>query len=156
MYQGGELWDLSLVDPDNRRPVDYALRRRLLAQIEVLDAAGVMVRVEEGLPKLWVVHRSLLLRNEHPEWFGKEAAYAPVSVQGPKREHAVVYSRGGSVITVTPRLTMSIDDWQGTSVELPEGQWKNELTGEVVDGGIRMMAEVLQSFPVALLTLTTN
>src|SRR6202000_2250216 len=52
LYQGGELWDLSLVDPDNRRPVDYGLRRRLLAEAETLNATQVLARIHDSLPKL--------------------------------------------------------------------------------------------------------
>ena len=86
MYQGGELWDLSLVDPDNRRPVDYALRGKLLGEMASMDARQVMERMDEGMPKLLVVHRALELRNEHPEWFGAEAAYVPVNISGAQAE----------------------------------------------------------------------
>ncbi len=88
LYQGTEVWDLSLVDPDNRRPVDYERRRQLLAEMRGLAgqdvAARVMQRVEEGMPKMWVIHQALLLRREHPEWFGPEAAYTPLTVEGGK------------------------------------------------------------------------
>ena len=80
LYQGTELWDLSLVDPDNRRPVDFGLRRRLLAEITVREAEQgappyafleeVRVRAEEGLPKLWTVRRALALRRRRPDAFG--------------------------------------------------------------------------------------
>ena len=64
LYQGGELWDLSLVDPDNRRPVDYELRRKLLNELGSMTAEQVMKRMDEGLPKLWVIHHALWLRRE--------------------------------------------------------------------------------------------
>ena len=72
-YQGGELWDLSLVDPDNRRPVDYGVRRRMLDELHGgMEVEEILRRIDEGMPKLWVVHRALSLRKEHPEWFGSD------------------------------------------------------------------------------------
>ena len=79
VYQGTELWDLSLVDPDNRRPVDYALRRKLLA---ALDGGEVPAVDETGAAKLLVVSRALRARRDHPEWF---AGYEPVEVTGSAR-----------------------------------------------------------------------
>jgi len=152
LYQGSELWDLSLVDPDNRRPVDYALRRKLLAQVEVLDAAGVMARMDDGLPKLWVVHTALRLRAEHPEWFGRDAGYVPLVAKGAKAEHVIAYQRGDDVITVVPRLWMSFQgEWGETSLTLPEGNWKNLLSGRDVQGGTRRLVDLFGAFPVALL-----
>jgi (1->4)-alpha-D-glucan 1-alpha-D-glucosylmutase len=151
MYQGGELWDLSLVDPDNRRPVDYALRAKLLAEINRLSAAQVMERMAEGLPKLWVVHKALALRNERPEWFGPEAAYTPVLVQGAEKERVVAYLRGGDVLTVAPRWSHGEGSWGETVVALPAGRWSNRLTGESFSGQVKI-EELLRVFPVALLT----
>src|SRR6201999_4198716 len=65
LYQGAELWDLSLVDPDNRRPVDYTLRCDLLKQVQRMAAGQVLERASEGLPKLWTIHHALKLRREH-------------------------------------------------------------------------------------------
>ena len=86
LYQGGELWDLSLVDPDNRRPVDYTVRKRLLRELKRLSgddvAAQVMARADEGLPKMWTIHQALQLRRERPECFGADADYTPIEVDG--------------------------------------------------------------------------
>src|SRR6185312_17497985 len=112
LYQGAELWDLSLVDPDNRRPVDYALRERLLRDVEELPpekaVAEAMRRVEEGLPKLWTIHRALMLRRERPHSFGAEAAYRPLAITGAKACHAIAYLRGTDVATIVPRLVKSL------------------------------------------------
>jgi len=152
-YQGTELWDLSLVDPDNRRPVDYALRRRLLQEIHGLNPDQIMQRIDEGLPKLWTIHRALTLRREHPAWFGAEAGYAPLLATGGKAEHAIAFMRGGNVITLVPRWTMGLDSgWAGTKLTIPEGRWSNRLTGESVPGGTHLLADLLASFPLALLT----
>jgi len=151
MYQGGELWDFSLVDPDNRRPVDYALRSGLLAEMRGMDVRQVMGRVEEGLPKLWVVQRALQLRRERPEWFGAEAAYAPVAVEGMQGERVIAYRRGERVVTVVPRWFHAAEGWGETVVEVPAGRWRNRLTGAEVAGGRVRVSALLVEFPVALL-----
>ncbi len=152
LYQGSELWDLSLVDPDNRRPVDYDLRRSLLEEMQSLPLTHIVQRADVGLPKMWTISRALHLRKEHPEWFGAEAAYEPLELTGRRREHAIAYLRGGRVATVVPRLTLTLNgNWQDTSVVLPEGTWINRLTGEELPGGIVRVDRLLQQFPVALL-----
>ena len=151
LYQGGELWDLSLVDPDNRRPVDYALRRKLLS--EMADVEQVMSRMDEGLPKLWLVKQVLAVRNERPDWFGADAGYEPLLAQSDKADHIVAFARGSRVVAVVPRHTLSAGDWAETAVTLPHGTWRNRLTGEIVAGGLVKVSALLARFPVALLTL---
>ena len=151
LYQGGELWDFSLVDPDNRRPVDYARRRVLLAEMGKMDAGQVMARVEDGLPKLWVVHHALQLRKDHPEWFGADADYASVAVRGPERECVIAYLRGADVLTVVPRWSRATQTWGETAIEVPRGRWRNRLTGAEVASGRVLVAELLAEFPVALI-----
>jgi (1->4)-alpha-D-glucan 1-alpha-D-glucosylmutase len=151
MYQGGELWDLSLVDPDNRRPVDYALRARLLNEMSTMNAAQVIERMEHGLPKMWVVNKALALRNERPEWFGAEAAYTPVAAQGPQYERVIAYLRGDRVLTVVPRWTHGEAAWGNTELALPVGRWLSVLTDEVFAGGPVAVEALLRAFPVALL-----
>jgi (1->4)-alpha-D-glucan 1-alpha-D-glucosylmutase len=153
MYQGGEIWDLSLVDPDNRRPVDYELRGRMLKEMAGLDVEQVMQRMEDGMPKLWVVQKTLALRNDHAEWFGAEAAYLPVEAVGEQKERVVAYQRAENVLAIAPRWTLSGDDWGDTTVTLPEGSWLNQLTGEKHQGKEIGMSELLSKFPVALLVL---
>jgi (1->4)-alpha-D-glucan 1-alpha-D-glucosylmutase len=152
LYQGTELWDLSLVDPDNRRPVDYKVRCRLLHEMQGLSAAQVMERLEEGLPKLWTIRHALHLRRERPEWFGAEAGYRPLRATGTKKAHVIAYMRGDNVITVVPRMVITLAGvWGNTAVALPKGRWKNCLTDEVVSGGAVPMDGLLEKFPVALL-----
>ena len=161
LYQGSELWDLSLVDPDNRRPVDYELRRRLLDELKQLNgsdiAAQIMRRADEALPKLWTIHQALLLRREHPEWFGCNTAYAPLFAEGPKAEHVLACMRGDSLIAVTPRLWLTLGgSWRRTRLNLPPGRWRNRLTRECVPGGAIEVEVLLRQFPVALLTRETT
>ena len=156
LYQGSELWDLSLVDPDNRRPVDYSLRAKLLREIVKMPpekaASDAMRRADEGLPKLWTIHQALCLRRERPECFGADGTYTPLKVEGPKHCHAIAYLRGDRVATVVPRMGSLLGgDWQQTSVALPEGQWVNRLTGASIKGARVAIEDVLRDFPVALL-----
>ena len=146
------MWDLSLVDPDNRRPVDYDIRRRLLADLPGLDAAAVWARADEGLPKLHVVREALHLRRRRPEAFSAEGAYTPLAAGGAKAGHAVAFARGDAVVTVVPRLVLGLGgDWGDASVDLPGGRWRNVLTGDDVVGGRVPLAGLLATFPVALL-----
>ena len=148
VYQGTELWDLSLVDPDNRRPVDYGLRRRLLAE---LDAGTVPPVDATGAAKLLVVSRTLRARRDHPEWF---TAYGRVEVTGSAAGHAVVFDRGGAV-TVATRLPerLARDGWGDTRLQLPTGAWRDLFTGErhVSDVAGTAADRVLARLPVALL-----
>jgi (1->4)-alpha-D-glucan 1-alpha-D-glucosylmutase len=149
VYQGTELWDLSLVDPDNRRPVDFSLRRRLLDDLDGLTVEEIGERAAEGLPKLLLVSRALRLRRERPDVFA--GSYEPLDVRGGWSDRVVAFARSGRVATVVPRLSLPVDDWKDTLLRLPEGRWHDVLTGDWVDGGERAVAEVLARFPVALL-----
>jgi (1->4)-alpha-D-glucan 1-alpha-D-glucosylmutase len=153
-YQGTELWDLSLVDPDNRRPVDFELRRRLLRELEGgMTPEQILARMDEGLPKLWVIRQALHLRRRQPDWFGAEAGYFPLQARGAKAAHALAFARGRGVVAVVPRLLIGLGgDWGDTVLPLTEGRWRNELTGEDVPGGERRLADLLANFPVALLS----
>jgi (1->4)-alpha-D-glucan 1-alpha-D-glucosylmutase len=153
-YQGGELWDLSLVDPDNRRPVDYDLRREMLSELQGgMDVDEIMQRMDSGMPKLHVVCKALHLRREHPEWFGAEAAYTPMAAQGSKADHLIAFLRGDCVAVIVPRWPLRLGgNWATTSLELSPGKWRNIFTGEAVMGVRLRVQSLLRKFPVALLT----
>ena len=148
VYQGTELWDFSLVDPDNRRPVDYPLRRRLLA---ALDRGEIPAVDGTGAAKLLVTSRVLRARRDHPEWF---AGYDPVQVTGSAAEHLVAYDRGGVVVVAT-RLPVGLaaDGWGDTALQLPNGAWRDLLTGERIVSDVAGVAAdgLLTRLPVALL-----
>jgi (1->4)-alpha-D-glucan 1-alpha-D-glucosylmutase len=151
-YQGQELWDLSLVDPDNRRPVNYDVRRRLLGELPKLDCVQVWQRIDEGLPKLWTVWHALRVRRERPEAFSDGADYAPLAARGSRQKHFTGFVRGQDVVVMTPRLNWQLrGNWDDTTVEIPEGEWRNVLTGVEQSGGASRVSDVLRSFPVALL-----
>jgi len=152
IYQGMELWDLSLVDPDNRRPVDFERRRLLLSALDTLSPAEILARTDEGLPKLWVIREALALRRRQREAFGREGAYEPIVPRGERAAHAVAYLRGRGVLVLVPRLVLGLDDdWKDTVLPLPPGRWNNRLSGALLEGGDRSVAEILTPFPVALL-----
>ncbi len=151
-YQGTELWDLSLVDPDNRRPVDYDIRRKLLAELKDLNASDVMQRRDEGLPKLWTIHKTLLVRRKLANSFGEEGAYKPIWAEGALAECLVAFSRADKVVVIAPRLLTKIaGGWGNTTVTVAGGPWLNVLSGEKLQGGKLQVSDVLSAFPVALL-----
>jgi (1->4)-alpha-D-glucan 1-alpha-D-glucosylmutase len=152
IYQGTELWDMSLVDPDNRRPVDYRLRLRLLEALDGSSVEDIMARMDEGLPKLWLIHQVLSLRRNRPDLFGPRGHYQPITAAGPKADHVVAYLRGDRSLSIVPRLILGIDGvWAGTTLTLPPAPWRNILTGEKISGGSVPMEVLLERFPVALL-----
>ena len=152
-YQGSELWDLRLVDPDNRGNIDYELRQSLLAEIRSgIGVDDIMKKMESGTPKLWVIYKSLQLRRQHPEWFSETSDYFPLSVEGPKRSHLVAFRRGESVAVLAPRWNVKLAGAFGTTtVEMAAGSWTNILTGEILNGGKVRAQNLFQRFPVALL-----
>jgi (1->4)-alpha-D-glucan 1-alpha-D-glucosylmutase len=148
-YQGCELWDFSLVDPDNRRPVDYETRYRLLREAIDLPLPDVLERWEEGLPKLWLIWKTLQLRDESPELF--RGTYTPVLASGHNAECVVAFVRAGRLLTVVPRLIQRLGPEEETTVAVPPGKWRNTFTKERVTGGDVSLPVLLRDFPVALL-----
>jgi (1->4)-alpha-D-glucan 1-alpha-D-glucosylmutase len=146
VYQGTELWDDSLVDPDNRRPVDFAIRRALL---DALDAQSDPPPVERsGAAKMWMVSRALRLRRDWPDLF---TGYAPLFATGPAAEHALAFDRGGS-ITVATRLPVGLEragGWADTTLDIG-GTATDVLTGRRMPRQVHL-TELLDTYPVALL-----
>ncbi len=150
VYQGTELFEYSLVDPDNRRPVDWAARRELLAR---LDEGWLPSLDAEGGAKLLVTARALRLRRTRPELF---RGYRPVPAQGPAAEHAVAFQRSPSLVAVATRLPVGLatrGGWADTVLPLPEGTtgWHDVVSDTGVDGTAPRLADVLGRYPVALL-----
>ena len=134
LYQGTELWSLHLVDPDNRRPVDYERRRRALADVKPLSPSAIWQRADEGLPKMWVTHAALQLRHRHRDAFGATSRYTAVEPRTARQSRRGV-SRGEDVMTVVPRLVVRADGrWQGTTICVPPGH------GERVDRAVASTA----------------
>jgi (1->4)-alpha-D-glucan 1-alpha-D-glucosylmutase len=146
-YQGTELWDHSLVDPDNRRPVDFAARRDLLRRID----EGWRPPIDDsGAAKLLVTSRILRLRRQRPELF---TSYRPVFAQGPTAEHVFAFDRG-DVVAVATRLPIGLSrhgGWRDTALSLPGQSWTEIFTNTTYGGSRLAVAELLQSYPVALL-----
>jgi (1->4)-alpha-D-glucan 1-alpha-D-glucosylmutase len=154
LYQGSELWDHRLVDPDNRTPVDFAIRCKLLAEMQPMEMRDVLARMDEGLPKLWTIAKALAVRKRRPNSFGSEGGYSPIYAEGARKDHVVAYLRGADVAVIVPRLTETVavtNGWQETTVNLPRGTWRNVLTSASVQGGTLPVETVLAEFPVALL-----
>jgi (1->4)-alpha-D-glucan 1-alpha-D-glucosylmutase len=169
LYQGTELWDFSLVDPDNRRPVDFALRHKQLGDSPPSEQLATW---RDGRVKLGIVHRALTLRAVSPPLF-LEGSYVPLAVRGSRARHAIAFARrhgDAYAIVLGTRLAASLlapegdvplvdpARWEDTSVELPPA-----LTGRALfdclspaapktdDGGRLFLRDALTALPVALL-----
>ena len=157
IYQGCELWDLSLMDPDNRRPVDYALRQDALSELSRAlsdpdGRAGLMADLMEGWQdgriKLAVTALLLDLRRRLPTLFA-DGGYEPLPVEGARAERAIAYGRkegDDRVLVLVARYPGQRDadpGWDDTTVALPEGRWVDLLGGGAFDGGDRVPIEQL-------------
>ncbi|WP_243710778.1 malto-oligosyltrehalose synthase [Actinomadura sp. KC216] len=149
VYQGCELTGLSLVDPDNRRPVDFGRRREHLFR---LDTGRLPKEVDDE--KLLVTSRTLRLRRAHPEWFGRGAGHEPIASRGPAAEHVVGFARGDAVALAT-RLPVGLERRGGwdhrTRVDVRRQGWRDVLTGCTHMGPFLDAAKVFEHLPVALL-----
>ena len=148
LFQGCELTGLALVDPDNRRPVNYERRRRLLAALRADQDQMAGLDAE----KLLVTSRALWLRRDHPEWF--TGGYTPLACEGPAAEHAVAFMRGEHAVTVATRLPAGLrrrGGWADTVLPLPEVHWRDVLTGARHAGLCPLLSELTLRLPVALL-----
>jgi (1->4)-alpha-D-glucan 1-alpha-D-glucosylmutase len=152
LYQGTEIWDLSLVDPDNRRPVDYTARRRLLEALAGSGPEDALARGDEGGPKLWLINRVLRHRRRFPGGYAPDSGYQPLRVTGARAAHAVAFTRSGGLAVVVPRLVTGLaGGWADTAVTLPGGPWTDVLTGGRLEGGEVSVAALGRRFPVAVL-----
>jgi len=171
-YQGTELWDLSLVDPDNRRPVDYELRRNLLQEIrhKSQDLPSLITELlhhrKDGRVKLFLIQTLLALRHRTREVFD-QGEYLPLTVSGTQRNHLTSFARRRGnrfVVVMTPRnlvplirddqLPLGPSAWKSAYLVVPSdlrGTWKNVFTGVTEDPGEQFpVAKALESFPVAV------
>ena len=167
-YQGDELWDDSLVDPDNRRPVDFARRAAALGALTAgADPKTLWDDRHAGTLKLWVLHRALRVRRDRPAFVGVDAGYEPLVVSGMLAEHVVAFARtdaagAAGIVAIAPRLPGRVmgehldapagQRWADTAVGLPDGDWTDALTGRTVSGGTVGLGDVLAELPVAVLT----
>ncbi len=153
VYQGSELWEQSLVDPDNRRPVDFGHHAAMLEQLRVGERPALSAGPDDdGAAKLLLTHVALRARREHPEQFTE---YTPLPAEGPAAEHVLAFDRGGVVAVVT-RLPIGLaarGGWEQTRLLVPPGAWLELLTGRRLTVGEQglLLAELLVDYPVALL-----
>jgi (1->4)-alpha-D-glucan 1-alpha-D-glucosylmutase len=181
IYQGNELWDFSLVDPDNRRPVDYGRRRHGFESIRGLSSEpdpdathSLLDSPEDSRLKLYLIWKTLCLRKERSELF-QQGEYLPLPVQGAQSDHVVAFARkleNTNLLVIVPRLVASLlnereippigrDIWGETQLVLPvcpaSASYRNIFTGEVLtvarigESGTIGIAEILAKFPVAVL-----
>jgi (1->4)-alpha-D-glucan 1-alpha-D-glucosylmutase len=180
IYQGCELWQFNLVDPDNRRPVDFVRRQELLAEVKALAGAPpeqwpqrlrpLLADMSDGRIKLYLVWQCLAQRERWPDLF-RDGDYLPLTVTGERAAHVCVFARSygnRALIALVPRLNvglmselpllpMGLEVWGDTAVELPGGlagcEWTNVFTGEVHPVASSLaVGRLLTCFPEALLT----
>ncbi|MFJ7750406.1 malto-oligosyltrehalose synthase [Arthrobacter sp. NPDC097144] len=148
VYQGTEFWDRSLVDPDNRREVDFDRRRQVAASF---TGGSAPAADEDAAAKLLLTTRALQLKRERPELF---SSYVPVSVEGPAAQHLFGFDRGGAIALVT-RLPLNLEQgggWQDTAVVLESGTYRDVLTDRTHQSSGRLAAaDLFGIYPVALL-----
>lgn len=179
LYQGDELWDLSLVDPDNRRPVDYEQRITFLKSIQTQAKTDRLSLIEQllanpadGKIKLFLTYQLLQARQQYRELF-RQGNYQPLTVSGAFADHIIAFARSyqdQTAIALAPRFLTSLiqpgdspigkDIWQDTQIELPSGlssSWKNVITDQVLPSTPTLLVgEGFQHFPVALLVSQQN
>ncbi|MEJ7602979.1 MAG: hypothetical protein WKG01_34145 [Kofleriaceae bacterium] len=143
-YQGTELRDDNLVDPDNRRPVDLAHRAQLVRELADGDPPEDLPRA-----KLWLIRRVLDARRRDPTVFGGD--YQPRAATGPHAHRVFAFTRNDTLLTVAPRLGVHAEGWRDTTIDLGPGTWRDLLGGAIHTGSVAM-AELWRRFPVALLT----
>jgi (1->4)-alpha-D-glucan 1-alpha-D-glucosylmutase len=163
-YQGTELWDFSLVDPDNRRPVDYELRRKQLDELQANgDPAALLESWRDGRVKLFATWKVLAARRENEALF-REGDYVPLATEGTTSICAFARSHDDqAAVVVVPRFTTRLvqegtlplgEVWQDATLSMPaDGAWRNAFTGETITAreGRIALRDVLASFPIALL-----
>lgn len=172
-YQGTELWDLNLVDPDNRRPVDFQKRKRLLdaiasdTDLNPQSAIADPQRVRDGRIKLFLIQKALRVRAQNRDLFEK-GDYLPATVTGSRADHVIAFFRrreNNYALTVAPRFVASLIKpgelltdrclWQDTRIELPPrvpSSWRNTISGTVLTAVTGLLvADILREFPVSLL-----
>jgi (1->4)-alpha-D-glucan 1-alpha-D-glucosylmutase len=168
-YQGSELWDLNLVDPDNRRPVDFEKRARLLKEVSSLHPSDFTLQIapDDGRVKLFLIDRGLHARRENRDIFDA-GDYLPASVAGSCSSHVVAFFRerqGRYALVVVPRFITSLVGsgqlpvgprvWEDTRIGLPghgPSNWQDALTGRTLHAqGEISVGDILATFPVAIL-----
>jgi (1->4)-alpha-D-glucan 1-alpha-D-glucosylmutase len=175
VYQGQELFNFTLVDPDNRRPVDFSAAEKYLAELEPCKPSPELCREllehwTDGRLKLWTTHRGLCVRSKASELF-RHGDYAAVKTEGERREHVVAFVRRfqqAAALIAVPRLSFTMlngeprlakaEDWGTTRLRLPQEfsgrELRNAFSGErvtVQNNGELLCSEVFASFPVAVL-----
>ena len=160
-YQGTELWDLSLVDPDNRRPVHYARRQQSLSALSAgASPSELLASWRDGRIKLFVIRALLRFRRENPELFGS-GSYTPLSATGEFADCVVGFERkqeGKSMVVVLPRFASRVgappvgELWKDTSLALPPGgEWSELFTGRGLSADTHALSTILGEFPMAVL-----
>jgi (1->4)-alpha-D-glucan 1-alpha-D-glucosylmutase len=168
IYQGNEIWNLSLVDPDNRRPVDYAKRQRMLEELSRATAEDLLAKWQDGRIKMFLTQRMLTFRRDNPGLF-EHGNYLPLALTGEFADCCIAFAREWEdkrIVVLAPRLTMRVgfppigQTWRDTAVQLPNGFGRSQdlFTGEKCEGegDAAALARIFAHLPFALLRETKS
>jgi (1->4)-alpha-D-glucan 1-alpha-D-glucosylmutase len=154
IYQGSELWDLSLTDPDNRRPVDYVTRTALMEDMAATVPKLSLRHDDVGAWKLWIIRSLLAYRRSEPAVFESDR-YEPLEVDAPWCDHSLAFRRGDLAVVV-PRLLIGLDSGRhDATVAIGSGPWTNLITGRSIAESRPGVSELLADAPVAVLRRRT-
>jgi (1->4)-alpha-D-glucan 1-alpha-D-glucosylmutase len=152
IYQGSELWDFSLVDPDNRRAVDYRQREQALQRLERFTPSELWNSRKDGTVKLYFLKQLLALRARSETCFQPDASYLPIEASGLKRDRVVAFQRGDSIIGIATRwYTQGGPDFGDAAITLPTGTWQNVLAPGRSFAGSVAISDLVAPFPAAAL-----
>ena len=153
IYQGSEIWNMSLVDPDNRFPINFKQRMQLFEEMLTFSSKQILQRMDDGMPKLWVTYKLLALRKNFPALFDG-TTYFPVALKGQKKQHGIAFLRDEKVLVVVPRLILTLNgNWGNTWLDIPDQPWVNIFTDEKFRGGKIRLSALLNHFPIAVLRI---
>jgi (1->4)-alpha-D-glucan 1-alpha-D-glucosylmutase len=165
IYQGSEIWNFSLVDPDNRRPVDYKIRAEMLSCLSSKTPEELVQNWADGRIKMFLTQRALGFRSEHVDLF-RSGEYLPLRTTGEFKDCCITFARQRArqmIVVIAPRLSSRLgfppvgDRWKNTAIELPEGfpleRWRDALTGSElwIKNREIPLADAMSKFPFAMI-----
>ncbi len=151
IYQGNEIWDNSLTDPDNRRPIDFKKVMNLFSELKDITSEQALHRSHEGLTKQYLIKTILNVRKNHSE-FNQPDSFKPAEIIGPAADNVIAFMRGPNVMVIVTRLTLKLNKkWGSTRLSLPKGHWQDIFTGAFFKTGPNKLKELVKNFPVSIL-----
>lgn len=151
IYQGSEIWNNSLTDPDNRRQVNYNQIIEYFSELNTMNYKEILYSGKDGMIKQFLIKNILNTRKNYSV-FNEPDSFKPVKVTGSAKENVIAFLRGLDVMVIVPRLTLKLNDkWGSTKINLPEGKWQDIFTDKIYKAGSNKIRDLVNSFPVSIL-----